>query len=86
MFFTKVCTVLQTKPNKAKQSQTKPTENMIQIMTLDWMCYASKKSKITRRISMKTLLGSVLLQESTEWEVCYMVQMRWIWGVTQTEI
>ena len=33
-----------------KQSQTKPTENMIQIMTLDWMCYASKKSKITRRI------------------------------------
>ena len=35
---------------------------------------------------MKTLLGSVLLQESTESEVCYMVQMRWIWGVIQTEI
>ena len=33
-----------------KQSQTKPTENMIQIMTLDWMCYALKKSKITRGI------------------------------------
>lgn len=35
---------------------------------------------------MKTLLGSVLLQESTESEVSYMVQMRWIWGVIQTEI
>ena len=46
MFFTKICTVL----------QTKPTGNMIQMMTLDWMCYALKKSKIKKGFRWKLYL------------------------------
>ena len=51
---------------------------------LDVLCL--KEEQDQKGIQMKTLLGSVLLQESTESEVCYMVHMRWIWGVTQAEI
>lgn len=78
MFFTKICAVcmyvcmyvLQTKPNKANWKYDSDNDIGLDV----------------KRDLDENLLGSVLLQESTESEVCYMMQMRWIWGVIQTEI